>query len=113
MEVSLYGWRLPEDLQPLQDAIRAIVAGDIDVAAFTTQIQVRHLLQVAESMGMKDDLKNALQNVVVAPVGPVCVRALQAEGIVPHVVPEHPKMGYLVLAVADYFERLAVSAPAS
>ena len=106
MEISLYEWALPENTAPLEEAIQSMVAGGADAIAFTTQAQVRHLFQVADGLGLKDALKEALRTrVVVAPVGPVCVRALTEEGIAPHVVPEHPKMGPLVLAMADYFEK--------
>ena len=106
MEVSLYEWALPEDTTPLENAIRTMVEGRADAIAFTTQSQVRHLFQVADQIGLKDALKDALRDrIVVAPVGPVCVRALAQEGIIPHVVPQHPKMGPLVLALAEYFDR--------
>jgi uroporphyrinogen-III synthase len=103
-EISLYEWALPEDTAPLEAAIQTMIEGHADAVAFTTQSQVRHLFQVADRMGLKDELKTALHNrVAVAPVGPVCARALTEEGITSHVVPEHPKMGHLVLALADYF----------
>ena len=104
MEISLYEWALPEDTAPLEAAIQTMIEGSADAVAFTTQSQVRHLFQVADRMGLKDDLKTALRNrIAVAPVGPVCVRALAEEDIASHVVPEHPKMGHLVLALADHF----------
>ena len=105
-EVSLYGYALPEDTGPLENAIRTIVDGQADAVMFTTQVQVRHLFEMADQMGIKGELKNALSSaaMAVAPVGPVCARALAAEGITPTVVPEHPKMGPLVLALAGHFE---------
>ncbi len=104
MEVSLYEWALPEDTTPVEQAILAMIEGRADAVAFTTQSQVRHLFQIADDMNLKDTLKDALrENVVVAPVGPVCVRALAQEGVTPHVVPQHPKMGPLVLALAEHF----------
>ena len=110
MEVSLYEWALPEDTAPLEAAIQTMIEGRADAVAFTTQSQVRHLFQVADRMGLKDDLKAALRNcVAVAPVGPVCVRALAEEDIASHVVPEHPKMGHLVLALADHFGNMDAS----
>ena len=106
IEISLYEWALPEDTAPVEAAIQTMIEGRADAVAFTTQSQVRHLFQVADRMGLKADLKTALRNrVAVAPVGPVCVRALTEEDIASHVVPEHPKMGHLVLALADYFTK--------
>src|SRR5580700_2908978 len=48
--VPIYQWALPEDLQPLREAVRKIAAGEIDVALFTTSVQVAHLVQVAAEM---------------------------------------------------------------
>ncbi len=105
VEVSVYRWALPEDTAPLEEAIRTMVARRADAVAFTSKSQVRHLFQIAERMGLKNSLREALRGpVVVASVGPVCTRALAEEGITPHVAPEHPKMGPLVLALASYFE---------
>ena len=42
--------------------------------------------------------------VVVAAVGPVCASALRSFGVIPHVQPAHPKMGPMMVALADYFE---------
>jgi uroporphyrinogen-III synthase len=107
-EVSLYGYALPEDTGPLQVAIHAIIDGHADAVMFTTQVQIRHLFAMAEQMDVKIPLKEAMSSpaIAIAPVGPVCVSALEAEGITPDVVPEHPKMGPLVLALADHFESL-------
>ena len=110
LEVSLYKWELPEDINPLKNAIIKIVDSKVDAVLFTTQIQIRHLFQVARQMDMDKNLRKAFEDrVIVAPVGPICVRALTEEGVSPHVVPKHPKMGPLVLAVAEYFDKLDVS----
>ena len=111
-EVSLYGYELPEDTKPLENAVRAIVDGLADAVLFTTQVQVRHLFQMAERMDLRDALRAAMSSasVTVAPVGPVCARALELEGVAPDFVPEHPKMGPLVLALAAHFD--TVSRPA-
>jgi uroporphyrinogen-III synthase len=36
---------------------------------------------------------------LVAAVGPTCATALNAVGVMPHVVPSHPKMGPMVAAL--------------
>ena len=110
-EASLYEWALPEDVGPVEEAVRVMVGRRADAVLFTTQSQVRNLFQIAERMGQRDALAEALaRDVVVAPVGPVCARALAAEGVTPHLEPEHPKMGPLVLALAAYFEAHAPAA---
>ncbi len=105
-EFCLYEWQLPEDLAPLRDLIDAIMCNRIDAIAFTSQVQLRHLLRVAGELGAADQLINALNHeTLVAAVGPTCATALHYAGITPHVVPEHPKMGQMVAALATYITR--------
>ena len=104
MEASLYAWELPEDTAPVVDAIQRIIARDVDAIMFTTQSQVRNLMRIADDNSMARDLQDAMaEDIVVASVGPVCSRAMREHGITPHVEPEHPKMGPLVIALADHF----------
>jgi uroporphyrinogen-III synthase len=104
-EICLYEWRLPEDVAPLERLIGELVDGDIDALAVTSQIQIRHLFQVAERIGRASALREALNTkVIVAAVGPVCVSALRSHGVIPRVEPAHPKMGPMILALVDYFD---------
>ncbi len=103
-ELCLYEWQLPEKLEPMQTMIAETIAGNVDVVAFTSQIQARHLFQVADELGQADELRQALQTkTTVASIGPTCSAALRTLGIVPHIEPEHPKMGFLVIAMQEYF----------
>jgi len=43
---------------------------------------------------------------VVASIGPITTETLQAHGIRPDVIPQHPKMGQLMAAVAAAGPRL-------
>jgi uroporphyrinogen-III synthase len=88
----------------LQNLIDDCLRKRVDAIVFTSQVQVRHLFLVASRMGCEHQLAMALQkNIVVASVGPTCTAILQQYGVAPHVVPEHPKMGHLVKALADSF----------
>ena len=70
---------------------------------FTSQIQLRHLMQVAGAMQLDVPLTHALRDdVIVGAVGPVRSRALRASGIVPDVMPHSPNGPSLIQAVADY-----------
>jgi uroporphyrinogen-III synthase len=103
-DLCLYDWALPEDLGPLQGMVRDTLAGGVDAMLFTSQIQFRHLMDVAQAMGCDVELTRALRDdVIVASVGPVCSRALRAGGIVPDVMPHSPNGPSLIQAVADYF----------
>ena len=104
-EVCLYEWRLPDDVAALERLVGEIIDGRVDALVITSQIQCRHLFQVAGTLGKSRALTEALNaRVVVAAVGPVCASALRAVGVIPHVQPAHPKMGPMMIALADYYE---------
>jgi uroporphyrinogen-III synthase len=94
--IRVYQWDLPEDTGPLREAARKLVAGEIDVAMFTTSVQIEHLLRVAAQDGFQDQVQHALSRVVVASVGPTTSEALEEHGIHADFEPSHPKMGFLV-----------------
>lgn len=103
-ELCVYEWRLPDDVGPLQDMVRAIVKQDVDAIIFTSQVQWKHLLRAASDLNLAGALKHALNGgIVVAAVGPICSAALSESGVQPHIVPGNPKMGPLVAALAEYF----------
>lgn len=105
-ELSLYEWQLPEDTVPLQDLIQDLIAGRVDAIAFTSQVQVRHLFQVAADLDQADTLVGALNSrTVVAAVGPTCAASLQRLGVTPDVIPEHPKMGHLMVSLVRHLEQ--------
>lgn len=107
-EVCPYEWTLPEDLGPITAVVRDVLANRIDAILFTSQVQCRHLFQVAADMGQAEGLALSLnRDVVVAAVGPVCATALKKVGVTPDVIPGSPNMPALVTAVADYFELLS------
>jgi uroporphyrinogen-III synthase len=107
-ELLLYAWRLPEDTGLLQQLVERILAGDLDAVVFTTQVQVRHLFEVAGS-ARRQALTRALEGrVVTAAVGPTCAAALHEHGVSDVLVPQNPKLGPLLTALAS---RLAARQP--
>ncbi len=94
--VPVYHWALPLDLEPLRSAVRSIVAGAVDVLVFLTAVQVVHLVQVAEQMGAKDDLLQAMRKTVILSIGPSTTEELARVGIPPDLEPSHPRMGILI-----------------
>ena len=100
--VPVYRWALPEDLAPLQSAVRAVAAGGaLQVAIFTTATQVIHLLQVAASMQQQDAVKEGLRRMVLASIGPTTTEALRRHGLTVDLEASHPKMGLLVREAAE------------
>jgi len=94
--VPVYEWMLPEDTAPLRAAITALTHGEIDVAMFTSSAQLRHLLQIADEMGVREAVVRALARVLVISIGPITSEELRKNGIAVDLEPSHPKMGFLV-----------------
>lgn len=101
MRVPVYRWALPDDLGPMERAIDGIIGGQVQVAVFTTAVQIEHAFQVAEKMGKSEVFKNAINRIVVASVGPDCSAAIRQKDVRVDIEPESPKMGPLVLDIAE------------
>jgi uroporphyrinogen-III synthase len=99
--VPVYQWALPEDLEPLRAACRALADGEIDVVLFTTATQAVHLLDVAETMGLNEPVIQGLRKCVVASIGPTTSEELRERGTDPDMESSHPKMGFLVREAAE------------
>jgi uroporphyrinogen-III synthase len=99
--VPVYRYALPDDTAPLQRAAHAVVDGRIDVAIFTTSVQVVHLLEVAEREGLEDGVRHGLESIAVASIGPTTSDELREQGITIDIEASHPKMGFLVREAAE------------
>jgi len=100
--IALYRWELPDDLKPLCEAARRLAHRESDVVLFTSSIQLDHLLQIAQELGIDGEVKRTLAtNVAIASVGPVMTSSLEAQGLPPDIIPKHPKMASLVKAAAE------------
>ncbi|MFM7140463.1 MAG: uroporphyrinogen-III synthase [Alphaproteobacteria bacterium] len=103
VRVPVYRWALPEDTAPLRAAAATIARGEAEVAAFTTAVQLDHLLQVADLDGLREAVLAALRDrVVVAAIGPSVREALEAIGLRADVEPIHPKLGWFAGAIAEH-----------
>ena len=99
--VPVYQWDLPEDTGPLQRAVEEVIAGRIDVAIFTTGVQIHHFFQIADQAGKKAALKNVMERVVKASIGPTTSEVLRSYGLMVELEASHPKMGFLVKEAAE------------
>jgi uroporphyrinogen decarboxylase len=99
--VSIYKAVLPDDLSPLNELINRIINKELDVLLFTNSTQVEHLVHVARLRGMAKELRSAVNDRVVASVGPTCTESLQKFGFHVDIEPERPMMGALVTQAAE------------
>ncbi len=51
--VPVYQWTLPQDLQPLHDAVTAVTRDEVDVVILTSGVQLAHLFQIAARDGSR------------------------------------------------------------
>lgn len=103
LEIPLYEWALPEDEGPLVRLVQDLVDGRVDVVAFTSSPQIKHLTLVAERIGLRDQLLKALrERAIVAVIGPVCEAALREHDITPRIRADKGTMGALVHRIADH-----------
>ncbi|HXJ17311.1 MAG TPA: uroporphyrinogen-III synthase [Candidatus Polarisedimenticolia bacterium] len=99
--VPVYHWALPEDTGPLRAAVEAIARGEIDVALFTTSVQVAHLLRIAKEMNLESAVRRGFARILVGSIGPLTSEELREQGIPADFEPAHPKMGFLVNEAAE------------
>jgi uroporphyrinogen-III synthase len=99
--VPVYEWALPEDIGPLRGAVQSIADGTVDVALFTTSVQVVHLFKVAAELNLEEKVRRAFSKILVGSIGPVTSEELREHGIPADFEPSHPKMGFLVNELAQ------------
>ena len=98
--VAIYKWALPEDLEPLKSAIRAISENEEDVSLFTSSQQIYHLFQIAKDEGLENNLKEGFKHVVIGSIGPTTTQTLTRFGLTADYEPDSPKMGNLIREMA-------------
>ena len=99
--VPVYRWALPDDIEPLRAGASSVARGEVDVAIFTTGMQVVHLFQVAGMMQQEDAVRAALRGMVVASIGPTTSEELRQQQLTIDLEASHPKMGFLVREAAE------------
>ena len=99
--VPVYTWALPDDLEPLKEAVKAIVSGHVDVALFTTGVQVVHVWQIVKEMHLEAEVRSGLARTVIASIGPSTSEELRRHKLTADVEPSHPRIGVLVREVAE------------
>lgn len=106
--ITIYKWALPEDTEPLREAVKSISNGREDCLLFTSSQQVVNLLTIAAEEKCEESLRKGLQNAVVASIGPTTTEALKDKGISVDYEPNSPKMGNLVREMARRSNQLLI-----
>lgn len=96
LRVPVYRWALPENVEPLKEAVRGAVDGRHDLFAFTSAQQVENVLTIAEQLGLAEQFTEALRSRVVVSIGPTCSEMLRSRQLDPDLEASPPKMGPMV-----------------
>ena len=75
--------------------------GQVDVALFTTSMQVVHLLEIARQHNLEDGVRRGIHSIAVASIGPTTSDELREQGITIDIEASHPKMEFLVRDAAE------------
>jgi uroporphyrinogen-III synthase len=106
LAVSIYSYSQASDSEAVKALIQKVVDKELDVITFTSAMQVPFLLNLADTVANPATFRQRLKkDVVVVSVGEVTSKALRDAGVQPHVEPSEPKMGPMVRALAEYFEK--------
>jgi uroporphyrinogen-III synthase len=97
--IAIDGYRLslPDDPTPAYDLIRAACARQLDAVTFVIAPAVHNLFSLAEQIGLRSELRQALnEEVVAACVGPVCAQGATEEGVPHPLVPARSRLVPLI-----------------
>jgi len=97
----VYQWALPEDIQPLREAVIALAHGHVDIALFMNAGQVAHLFLMAERMSYTDALHEGFRTTLIGSIGPSTTEGLAAYGLAPNFEPSQSKMGFLIKEMSE------------
>jgi uroporphyrinogen-III synthase len=101
IEVPVYRWVAPDDVEPLQRLIGSVVGGSVDCVAFTSAPAAASFLHMADTQGCSEAVRSCLErSVLAACVGPVTAGPLLREGI-PVIQPARGRLGALVREIVE------------
>jgi uroporphyrinogen decarboxylase len=98
--VPVYRWEFPTDTTELESNLRAIADGERDVVLFTSAHQVTNALELAERLGLSDDVRSELAKSILGSIGPTTSEALRSHRLAVDFEPSRPKLGHFVREAA-------------
>lgn len=111
LSVPVYRWAFPEDVGPLQQAVRDTITGRFDILLFTSANQLHNVVQCARDLGVEQEWLAAAGRCRIVSIGPTASETIHSYGLPVHLEPSHPKMGTMVKELAEVAPSWQVSAP--
>ncbi|MCM3764708.1 uroporphyrinogen-III synthase [Neobacillus niacini] len=94
----------PED-KSVETLVKEILGKESDAVCFTTAVQVRSLFDYARMHSIHPEMAACFnKHVLAAAVGKVTAEALREEGVERMVVPQHERMGAMIIELAQYYK---------
>jgi len=90
-----------ENRDELQEFVRHVIGGSLDIMIFLTGVGARFLVAESESMGVKQDFIAALGRLTIVVRGPKPVTALRQLGVHIDVIPDNPTTEGVVEALRN------------
>jgi uroporphyrinogen-III synthase len=101
VDVPVYRWSMPDDVLAAHRLVDAVVGGTVDAVTFTSAPGLRNLIAIAEELGLREALLDALNGrVLPVCIGPVCAESAEALGIERPLTPHRARLGAMVLVLA-------------
>ena len=94
------------EIETLEILCNEMLNGEVDAVCFTTAIQVHWLFHYVKQQDFGEKVISAFNDgkIVATAVGKVTAEALKEEGISKIVVPQHERMGAMIVELAQYYE---------
>ncbi len=87
-DIPVYATGPPADAAAAEGLVRRAAQGDIDVFCFTSSMMVRNFMEIAQSLGLADQVLMRMGRAKVAAIGAPTVRTLEGYGVRAEIVPE-------------------------
>ncbi len=99
--VPVYRWALPNNINPMQEAIQKIIQGQADIVLWTNAQQINHVMQIVRQIGVEEKFREGMSQVFMASIGPTMSEMLREQGFSVDFEPSQSKMGVFVLELAQ------------
>lgn len=95
---------IPPAKETVEELCKEILEEKLDAVCFTTAVQVRSLFDYARDNNYVESLLNSFKKDTLAvAVGKVTAEALREEGVQQLLVPEHERMGAMIMELSRYY----------
>ena len=103
IDVPIYRWQRPDDIDPARRLVEAVCDGRVDAVTFTSAPAVHNLVAVAQDLGRDDALIDSFNHggVMAACIGAVCAEGARQERIERPITPDRGRLGLLVRTLTD------------